>query len=169
MSTSPISYHDDNFDSSMFPIALHGPTMKAFFSILFLYLWGDFYFYITHRFLHSHNFIYLNVHKIHHESQNPTPYSGHSMHIVESTIYFLSSLSFAYLFNAPHWMFRLLHKALILFPLEGHAGFGSWNREDSHNHYLHHAFFEKNYGSSPLWDHIFGTNFVLKESHKKRK
>ena len=163
---SPVE-HDHNLDSSMF--AITGPMRKAIFSILFLYLWGDLYFYVTHFLLHWNNFIFIKIHKIHHESHNPTPFSGHSMHVVESTIYFFSSLLMAYLFQVPHWMFRLLHKGLILFPLEGHAGFGSWEREDSHNHYLHHAFFEKNYGSSPLWDHIFGTNFKLEEKHRKRK
>ena len=42
---------------------------------ILLYLWGDFHFYWTHRMLHTHWF-YKNVHKIHHESYNPDPFSG---------------------------------------------------------------------------------------------
>ena len=34
------------------------------------------------------------------------------------------------------------------------------NKEGAINHYIHHSKFNWNYGSSPLWDHIMGTNFV---------
>ena len=61
---------------------------------------------------------------------------------------------------APLWMFRMLSIGLIIFPLEGHWGFGDWNKESAINHYIHHSKFNWNYGSSPLWDHIMGTNFV---------
>ena len=60
----------------------------------------------------------------------------------------------------PLWMFRALSIGLLIFPLEGHWGFGDWNKEGAVNHYIHHSKFNWNYGSSPLWDHIMGTNFV---------
>ena len=60
----------------------------------------------------------------------------------------------------PLWMFRTLSIGLLIFPLEGHWGFGDWNKEGAINHYIHHSKFNWNYGSSPLWDHIMGTNFV---------
>ena len=40
-----------------------------------IYLWGDFHFYWTHRMLHTQWF-YKSVHKIHHESYNPDPFSS---------------------------------------------------------------------------------------------
>ena len=42
---------------------------------LLLLLWGDVHFYWTHRMLHTQWF-YKSVHKIHHESYNPDPFSG---------------------------------------------------------------------------------------------
>ena len=54
---------------------------------LMIYLWGDFHFYWTHRLLHTPWF-YKSVHKTHHESYNPDPFSGLSMHWFESAVYF---------------------------------------------------------------------------------
>lgn len=59
----------------------------------------------------------------------------------------------------PLWMLRFTIKGLLIFPLEGHSGHGSWALEDTWNHYIHHSKFNWNYGSSPLWDHIMGTNY----------
>ena len=51
-------------------------NMTGFFIILIiLYAWGDFHFYWTHRMLHT-KWLYKNVHKVHHESYNPDPFSG---------------------------------------------------------------------------------------------
>jgi sterol desaturase/sphingolipid hydroxylase (fatty acid hydroxylase superfamily) len=57
-----------------------------------------------------------------------------------------------------------MFKSLIIFPLEGHNGYGSWNIESSNNHYIHHSKFNWNYGSSPLWDHLMGTNYPIPSS-----
>ena len=83
--------------------------------------------------------------------------SGLSMHWFESAVHFSAAplLSFV----LPLWSYRLMTKSLILFPLEGHSGFGSWDFEPDYNHYIHHAKFNWNYGSSPLWDHLMGTNY----------
>ena len=43
--------------------------------LLFAFAWGDFHFYWTHRMLHT-KWLYKNVHKVHHESYNPDPFSG---------------------------------------------------------------------------------------------
>ena len=121
------------------------------------YLWADFHFYWTHRLLHTAWF-YKSVHKIHHESYNPDPFSGLSMHWFESAVYFSSAPIMALV--TPLYMFRALSIGLIVFPLEGHWGFGNWNNEGSINHYIHRSKFNWNYGSSPMWDHIMGTNFT---------
>jgi sterol desaturase/sphingolipid hydroxylase (fatty acid hydroxylase superfamily) len=127
---------------------------------LILYFWGDLHFYFSHRLLHS-KWLYRNVHKYHHESYNPTPFSGLSMHWFESMVYFSSAplLAFA---GAPFWLFRMMTKGLLVFPLEGHAGYGTWAVESSNNHYIHHAKFDYNYGSSPMWDHLLGTAYPAK-------
>jgi sterol desaturase/sphingolipid hydroxylase (fatty acid hydroxylase superfamily) len=125
---------------------------------LVLYSWSDAHFYWTHRLLHS-PWLYRSVHKFHHESFNPDPFSGLSMHWAESAIYFSSALLLA-LFGCPLWMVRLTFKSLIIFPLEAHCGFGSWSIESSNNHYIHHSKFNWNYGTSPIWDHLMGTNYI---------
>jgi len=56
-------------------------------------------------------------------------------------------------------MFRLISLGLLVFPLEGHWGYGSWASEGSVSHYIHHAKFNWNYGSSTMWDHLMGTNY----------
>ena len=42
---------------------------------LVLLLWWDFHFYWTHRLLHT-KWLFKYVHKVHHESYNPDPFSG---------------------------------------------------------------------------------------------
>jgi sterol desaturase/sphingolipid hydroxylase (fatty acid hydroxylase superfamily) len=127
-------------------------------SIIIGYGWNDFYFYWSHRMLHA-KFFYAKVHKFHHESYNPDPFSGLSMHPFESTVYFLAS--FILSLFVPYWFCRLTFIGQIVFPLPGHAGFGFWDKESSVNHYLHHSKFEWNYGSSTLWDHLMGTNYDM--------
>ena len=120
-------------------------------------LWGDTHFYWTHRLLHT-PWLYRHVHKVHHESFNPDPFSGLSMHWFESAVYFSSAPLVAAF--VPLWVFRLVLKGLIVSPLLGHWGHGTWRVEGVYNHYIHHTKFNWNYGSSPLWDHLCGTNFV---------
>lgn len=124
---------------------------------LALYIWSDAHFYWTHRLLHT-SWFYKNVHKEHHESFNPDPFSGLSMHPIESSIYFSAAL-IPGLLGVPMWLVRLNFIGLLVFPLEGHSGYGSYAIESSNNHYIHHAKFNWNYGSSPFWDHLCGTDY----------
>ena len=105
--------------------------------------------------------LYKAVHKVHHESNNPDPFSGLSMRWAESTLYFSAVPLMACFF--PLWMIRLLTIGLIPSPLEGHSGHGSWDSQGSDCHYIHHAKFNWNYGSSPLWDYLMGTNYLIME------
>ena len=49
-----------------------------FITSIFNYLWGDFHFYWSHRMLHT-KWLYKTVHKVHHESYNPDPFSGKNL------------------------------------------------------------------------------------------
>jgi uncharacterized membrane protein YcfT len=63
------------------------------------------------------------------------------MYPLESVIYFTSPL-IVRLVSFPTWYYRMLFKALLIFPLEAlWCGIGSWIVENSHNHYIQHSKF----------------------------
>ena len=152
-------YRSDNLPTKYVPSLFDNDGQVSIlihiWGIIFLYLWGDFHFYWTHRILHT-KWLYKNVHKIHHESYNPDPFSGLSMHWFESAVYFSAAPIISLV--VPLYMFRSQCKGLILFPLEFHWGFGTWKLEGTVDHYIHHSKFNWNYGS-PFWDHVMGTNY----------
>jgi len=126
---------------------------------------GETHFYFTHRLLHT-TWLYQNVHKQHHESINPDPMSGLSMHWIESTIYF--STPFFIGLVSPLWLARLMTKALLITPIQGHSGFTTTIKGNAINdmvmnagidHYIHHAKFRYNFGANPFWDRLFGTEY----------
>ena len=87
------------------------------------------------------------------------------MHWLESTIYFSAAPCIAFI--APLWTFKVLNFALILLPLGDHCGFGSEKYKSGYSHYIHHAKFNWNYGGSPFWDYIMGTNYKKSVSRKE--
>jgi sterol desaturase/sphingolipid hydroxylase (fatty acid hydroxylase superfamily) len=124
--------------------------------MLFIPYWHDFHFWFIHRMIHFEP-LYKWVHSLHHKSFNPGPWSGFSMHPVESTIY-LSSCLFPALFlpqHPIHFLFKKFYTSIS--PIGGHDGFDQPGG-GSFIHYLHHAHFNCNYGTTmvPL-DKLFGT------------
>lgn len=121
------------------------------------------HFYFAHRLLHV-KFLYKTVHSLHHHNIEVGPWSGLSMHPVEHILYF-STVVVQWLL-ALHPVNALYQIQLAAFyPAQGHSGFeklmiGKNVGLDggSYFHYLHHKYFECNYGGSliPL-DNVFGT------------
>jgi sterol desaturase/sphingolipid hydroxylase (fatty acid hydroxylase superfamily) len=121
------------------------------------------HFYFGHRLLHWRPF-YRSVHYVHHLNVEVGPWSGLAMHPAEHVLYF-STVVVPWLF-APHPLIALFQIHIAAFsPALGHSGFeslliGRRLGVDSGNyfHYLHHRYFECNYGGSlaPL-DKLFGT------------
>ncbi len=126
-------------------------------------LWRELHFYLIHRLIHARA-LYQLVHKTHHNNVNPGPFSGLSMHPIEHLLYF-SCIAVHWIVpsHPVHMFFNLMHAGYS--PLAGHAGFYKFkigkNRymdATGYLHYLHHKFFECNYGGGSIpFDKWFGT------------
>lgn len=138
--------------------------MKAHWkAIMLLLLWADFHFYWIHRLLHESKWLYQNVHKIHHESNNPNPWSGLSFHPIEAAMYF-SSLGVVFVMPLEKWMYDGFRIALLLAPIGGHLGFGHESFPWGYDHFVHHSKFNYNFGAGLLpfngiWDNLCGTGY----------
>jgi sterol desaturase/sphingolipid hydroxylase (fatty acid hydroxylase superfamily) len=122
------------------------------------------------------------VHYLHHKNVNPNPWSGMAMHPVEIVLYFSVVLIHWIIPTHPFiFLFDLQHAALA--PASVHHGFeGPILKKKlptgSYFHYLHHRYFECNYGAPVLpFDKWFGTfrdglpdgaGSNLKEEHRFR-
>mmetsp|Transcript_36725 Transcript_36725/g.80246 ORF Transcript_36725/g.80246 Transcript_36725/m.80246 type:complete len:217 (+) Transcript_36725:1-651(+) len=129
-------------------------------------LWSDAHFYWVHRLLHESKWLYQNIHKVHHESFNPDPWSGLSFHPIEAALYF-SSLGLVFLIPLPLWLADAMRVGLIIAPIGGHTGFGHKSFPWGFDHYVHHAKFNFNYGSglfpcNGIWDNLCSTAFAGK-------
>ena len=129
--------------------------------LLLIPLWREFHFYWVHRAIHWKP-MYKYVHYLHHKNVQPGPWSGLSMHPVEHLVYFSCVLIHWVVPSHPiHFLLDAQHAALT--PAYGHIGFEGPLLDGklpagSYFHYLHHRYFECNYGESTLpFDRLFGT------------
>ena len=139
-------------------------TEPLYFVLLLLAMpvWREVHFYWTHRLIHWKP-LYRAVHYLHHKNVNIGPWSGISMHPVEHIIYFSSILIFWIVPSHPiHVLFALQFAALAAGL--SHTGFdklvvrGKVTLPGEFFHYLHHRYFECNYGNTLVpFDRWFGT------------
>ena len=129
--------------------------------LFFIPFWREFHFYWVHRLIHWKP-LYRSVHYLHHKNINPNPWSGMAMHPVETILYLSVVLIHWVVPSHPfHFLFNLQHAALG--PAGGHHGFegpilNGKLPTGSYFHYLHHRYFECNYGESTIpFDRWFGT------------
>eukprot|EP01037_Dinobryon_pediforme_P017794 gene17794-18014_t len=122
------------------------------------------HFFVIHRLIHT-PFLYKWVHSVHHNSINPSPWSSLSMHPVEGFLYHAVALWHLVIPSNPIIALFQLHLAGFG-AINGHIGFDKLELTDettmnSHAfaHYLHHKYFEVNYGADGLvpLDTWFGT------------
>ncbi|MBT8418636.1 MAG: sterol desaturase family protein [Silicimonas sp.] len=121
------------------------------------------HFYCIHRLIHV-PVLYKWVHSVHHNSVNPSPWSSLAMHPVEHALYFASAFWHLVIPSNPVLALYQLHYAGFG-AVPGHVGFDRMEVSDgmsvdahAYGHYLHHKYFEVNYGDGlvPL-DKVFGT------------
>jgi len=154
------------FDSAAL---LRHPAWNLFWAT-WSFWWSDVHFWLAHRVMHpwfmtKHTIdpgalLYRSVHALHHKSHNPGPWSGLAMHPVEHLIYFTRALYVIVL--APLVVLHPVHFLTVnlramIGPALGHHGFSGYFGYKFH--YLHHAKFEVNYGTScvvPI-DCVLGT------------
>ena len=128
----------------------------------------DAYFYWTHRLLHLRA-VFSRVHRVHHLSTNPTPWTAYAFHPLESIVQ--AGAVVAIIFAVPMHplaliVFQMISTAINVY---GHSGYelyppgwsrhwlGRWiNTSVAHN--SHHATARHNYGLYFLWwDRLCGT------------
>jgi Delta7-sterol 5-desaturase len=146
------------------------------FSVFIMILLHDAWFYFTHRLMH-HPKLYKYVHKVHHQSTDPSPFAAFSFHpleaIVEAAIYVI----FAFLFPVNIWALYVWQIIQMTLNVIGHTGYEiypkgfnthwvfKWKTPSTH-HNMHHSHFSGNYGLYfTWWDKFFKTEF--KDYHKK--
>ena len=137
-------------------------------SLPLMILWHDFYFYVTHRTLHT-RWLLRHVHGVHHRSHNPSPWAAYAFHPVEALVNGLVT-PLALLVVPLHWsvlMLFALHQ--IVRNTHGHAaietmpaGFARhWlggRFTTTTHHHLHHETARGNYGLwFTWWDRWCGT------------
>lgn len=115
----------------------------------------EIHFFCIHRLIHT-PFLYKHIHSVHHNSINPSPWSSLSMHPIEHIMYFGEVLWHLVIPSNPIVMMFNMH-AVGYGALNGHIGFEKLELTkdttvDSHAyaHYLHHKYFEVNYGADGL-------------------
>lgn len=140
------------------------------FSILFLVIAHDTYFYWIHRFMHSSPSIYRLFHRTHHLSKNPTPFSIHAFAPLEAIVFALYVPLMIFLI--PVHLYALLIWLFIETVVNtlGHLGYeilpetifrsrlGSL-LSTSYHHNLHHQNSKYGFGHSfNIWDMTMKTN-----------
>lgn len=139
--------------------------ISSFFIMLIIH---DFYFYCTHRLLHL-PYVYKKVHKLHHSSYNPTPFSAFSFHPAEAVIQ--AAIIPIICVILPVHIYALLFFVVynVLINIVGHSGYeffsesykSSWLGKYSNSpmhHNMHHKNVKGNYGLYfSIWDKIFRT------------
>ena len=119
--------------------------------ILYL-LYYDFYYYFTHRLLHTR--VLYPIHKIHHKNRITQYYDFYTVHIVEIPLTSIGLFIAIYLHNLYIYQFIL---CIIFINIRGmmcHEH--KYAHIISDHHLLHHKYYKCNYGEYWL-DYIFGT------------
>jgi sterol desaturase/sphingolipid hydroxylase (fatty acid hydroxylase superfamily) len=140
-----------------------------FFSILVMIVLHDAYFYWTHRLLHWKP-LFRRVHRVHHQSFNPSPWAAFSFHPVEAVISFGILPLILVLIPFHEVALKLFLVYMTIMNVWGHVGYeffprgftrhrlAKWHNTSTH-HNMHHSRVHCNYSLYfNLWDRLMGTN-----------
>jgi sterol desaturase/sphingolipid hydroxylase (fatty acid hydroxylase superfamily) len=122
--------------------------------ILFVEIW----FYVTHLLFHT-DFLYKNIHKLHHKYKYPVASACVFAHPIEFAIGNLLGVILGPFFTNCHIYTFCMWVCFALLSTGGsHSGYYILGGEE---HDIHHKYFKYNYGSIGLMDKIFGTNYYI--------
>ena len=140
-------------------------------SLVLIFTIEETYFYWVHRFMHIKG-VYEIVHKVHHQSHNPSPFTAFAFHPLEAVLE--AAVVFIFIFLIPIHPLALVLFAFqsILMNVLGHTGYefypkkftshwlGKWKNTPTH-HNMHHQFVHGgNYSLFfNFWDRVMGTNY----------
>lgn len=140
-----------------------------FFSIIIMIVLHDAYYYWTHRLLHWKK-IFRYVHKVHHLSLNPTPFSSYALHPVEALLDV--SIIPIICFTIPYHIsaVTIFSAYTLIMNVAGHTGYEffpkgfvthkwfKWHNTPTH-HNMHHRYVKYNFGIYfNFWDRVMKTN-----------
>lgn len=150
----------------------------AYFYLSFplMFLIHDAYFYWAHRMMH-HPRLFKAIHKVHHQSTNPSPWTAYAFHPFEAVVEAGIILVLGFVLPVHQAAFGLFMLFQFSYNVYGHLGYelypknfqrtwiGKWiNTGTAHNQ--HHQYFHGNFGLYTLiWDRLFGT---LREDYEKK-
>lgn len=154
---------------------LHASVQSLPFVIelLFAFFITDFFQYWTHRFFHTHHFLW-RFHSIHHSTENMDWLAGSRTHFVD--IFVTRSMAFVPLyvfgfstitFNV-YVIFMAIHAVLIHANTRINFGFLKYIFATPQYHHWHHCKNPKHYGKNfatifPFIDKMFGTYYLPKD------
>ena len=137
-------------------------------SLMLAIVFHDFYFYWTHRLMH-HKKLFRYIHKVHHESVNPSPWAAYSFHPWEALIQAMVLPVLVFIIPLHPLVIFIFLGYMIIRNVLGHLGFEilpkgfirnrwlNWNTAITH-HNMHHEHFNYNYGLYfSWWDRLMKT------------
>ena len=156
-----------------------GEWMRAMALVPVLLLLHDFYFYWLHRFMHL-SWVYPHVHRVHHQSTNPSPLASLAFHPLEALLEAADVIAMIALIAPPLPTLIVFGFLAFAHNVLSHLGYelvpqkirasriGRWlNTSTRHSH--HHRTFRTDFGLYTLiWDRLFGTVSRRDESWNRR-
>ena len=145
----------------------HG-VWYLFVSVVLMIFFHDMYFYWTHRLLHMDGW-YQKIHRVHHISSNPSPFTALSFHPVEAFIQALVLPVMVIIIPAHPFSLFVFLCFMVYKNVKGHAGYEFTSRASRINkwnalynfplhHNLHHHYGRDNYGLYfTIWDKMMNT------------
>ena len=143
--------------------------LETLVNLAIISVWNESHFYLCHRLLHI-PILFRNIHRIHHRSIVPTPFSTYSFHPLEATL--LSSVMICLLVFWPLDILSILFFPLIslLINTVGHMNYAIFTQHSQNHliagcqrHTAHHSNNKGNFGFYLPWiDRLLKTQQVDK-------